>query len=76
MDAVVDAMKSFRATFEDDELARAVVLTNIIELERVLYFWANDGLPCTRSALVSALARNWVAERRTTDSDPPLASHG
>jgi AcrR family transcriptional regulator len=61
MSAVVDDMVAFRASFGDDELARAVVLTNILEIERVLYFWANDGLPCSRETLIAALARVWTA---------------
>ena len=58
---VVDDMQNYRATCGSDELARAVVLTNVIELERVLYFWSNDRLPCSRETLINALARNWVA---------------
>jgi AcrR family transcriptional regulator len=60
MSRVVEDMPNFRATFDDDALARAIVLSNVIELERVLYFWSNDGLPCTRDVLLSALARNWT----------------
>ena len=51
---VVDNMKKYRATYGDNELARAVVLTNVIELERVLYFWSNDRLPCSRETLINA----------------------
>ncbi|GAB3618390.1 hypothetical protein GCM10027416_29470 [Okibacterium endophyticum] len=57
---IVDDMRNYRSAFDDDDLARAIVLTNVIELERVLYFWSNDGLPCSRHTLIAALARNWV----------------
>jgi AcrR family transcriptional regulator len=60
MTGVAEDMTVFRATFNDDDLARAVILTNVVELERVLYFWANDGLPCERRTLIRALARNWT----------------
>jgi AcrR family transcriptional regulator len=59
MVAIVDDMRNFRAKFGDDQVARAVILTNVIELERVLYFWASSRLPCSRESLIKALVRNW-----------------
>lgn len=56
----VDDMPNLLQALGGDDLARALVLTNTIQIERVLYFWANDGLPTGRETLIAALASRWT----------------
>jgi AcrR family transcriptional regulator len=53
-------MPHFREALGGGPEAEAIVLANTIQIERVLYFWSNDGLPVQREALIAALARNWT----------------
>jgi AcrR family transcriptional regulator len=57
----VDDMPRLREALGGGEEARAIVLANTIQIERTMYFWANDGLPAERSHVIAAVARNWTA---------------
>ena len=56
---VAEGMTKYRASLGDGAFAKALVLTKLIELERVLYFWTNGGLPIGREDLIGALTASW-----------------
>ena len=61
MTGVTQDMSRLRAALGGDAgLARAIVLSKIIQLERILYFWTNGGLPFERDQLIEVLTREWA----------------
>ncbi|ASN20157.1 TetR/AcrR family transcriptional regulator [Arthrobacter sp. YN] len=59
MTRVTEGMANYRRAVGGGEFASALVLTRLIELERVLYFWINGGLPIEREHLLEALTASW-----------------
>lgn len=62
MVSVAQGMPRYLAALGGGEPAHARVLTKVIELERVLYFWTNGGLPLERETLIDALTASWAVE--------------
>jgi len=60
MARTADTMPRYVAALGGGEPARAIALANVIQVERVLYFWSNDGLPMERADLIAALGRTWA----------------
>jgi AcrR family transcriptional regulator len=60
MASVVEDMPKYRKALGGGPRARAITLNHVIELERVLYFWSNSGLPTSRDDLIDALAYDWA----------------
>jgi len=60
MARTADTMPRYVAALGGGAPARAIALANVMQVERVLYFWSNDGLPMDRADLIAALGRTWT----------------